>query len=772
MAMAVAILSGGVVALAAPGLHRLGRGATGWILAVLPLTLAIYFASCARQIATGEVFRESYAWAPSLGVQFSFYLDGLGLLFALIISGIGALVFVYAGGYMAGHRYLGRFYAFLMLFMSSMLGVVLADNILTMYVFWELTSLTSYLLIGFDHQREEARKAAWQALLVTSGGGLAMLAGLVLLGQAGGTMELSGLVSQGENIRHHPLYLPILLLILVGAFTKSAQFPFHFWLPAAMEAPTPVSAYLHSATMVKAGVYLLARLSPALGGTEAWWYSVTLGGMATVLCGGYLALYGTDLKRILAYSTISALGTLVMFLGVGSPHAVQAVTVFLLAHALYKGALFMVAGAVDHETGTRDADRLGGLRRAMPITATAAVLAALSLAAIAPLFGFIGKEMLLEAALESPAHRFLVPVVVMAGALFVAVAAIVGYRVFFREFIPTPKPPHEAPPSLWLGPLLMAMAGLVLGLFPALASQWVLSSAMAAVLGWREPYEPLKLSLWHGLTPALALSAGSILLGVILYAGWNAVRWINARLDFLLRRGPAWWYDLTLEGLNRVALAQTRLLQSGYLRYYIIAILATAVGLVGYTLVRSVEISWRLAGPEIRFYEAALAGLLLLAALAAVRAQTRLAAVAALGVVGYTVALVFILFGAPDLAMTQFAIETLTVILFVLVLYRLPRYAVFSSRGVRIRDAVVALIAGSLITALVLAATQDATHAPISQYFAEHSVTEAHGRNIVNVILVDFRSFDTLGEITVLAVAAMGVYALLKLRLGNGEDAR
>lgn len=769
MELTVAILSGFVVAPAAPWLYRFVRRASGWMLALLPVALTVYFGSHIAQIAAGETLRESYAWAPALGVELSFYLDGLSLLFALLISGIGALVFVYAGGYLAGHRHLGRFYAFLLMFMASMLGVVLADNLLTLYVFWELTSIASFLLIGFEHEREQSRKAAWQALLVTSGGGLAMLAGLLLLGQIGGTMEISGLVNEGDSIRQHALYLPMLLLILVGAFTKSAQFPFHFWLPSAMEAPTPVSAYLHSATMVKAGVYLLARLSPAIGGTEAWWYCVATIGTATMLCGGYLALNGADLKRILAYSTVSALGALVMLLGVGTPHAVQAAVVFLLAHALYKGALFLIAGAVDHETGTRDADQLGGLWRAMPITAAAAVLAGLSLAGIAPLFGFVGKEMLLEAALESRAGWFQALLAVLAGAAFVAVACIVSLGVFFRNGRATPKHPHEAPLSLWLGPLLLAALGLAFGLNLSWVES-VLSPAASSILGAREPQASLKLSLWHGLTPALALSACSVLLGLATYAAWTRLRSAGRRLDFVMRHGPAWWYDLALDGLNRLASAQTRLLQSGYLRFYIIAVLVTTIVLTGSAILTSVELSWRFAGTSVRFYEAVLAGLMFIAALAAVRAHTRLAAIAAVGVVGYSVALVFILFGAPDLAMTQFAIETLTVILFVLVLYRLPRFAVFSSPWQRVRDAAIALAAGAVVTALVLMALDQPAQHRVSDYYAEHSVTEAHGRNIVNVILVDFRALDTLGEITVLAVAAIGVYGLLKLRPDTVEN--
>lgn len=764
--MTAAVLSGFAVALAAPWLHRLARGSSGWILALAPAGLAVYFAIHAEEVLAGNALRTSHAWAPSLGVELSFYLDGLGLLFALLISGIGALVMVYAGGYLAGHPRLGRFYAFLLMFMASMLGVVLADNLLTLYVFWELTSLSSYLLIGFEHQREASRKAAWQALLVTSGGGLAMLAGLLLLGQAGGTMEISGLVTRGDVIRQHALYLPILFLILAGAFTKSAQFPFHFWLPAAMEAPAPVSSYLHSATMVKAGVYLLARLHPVVGGTEAWRYTVTLVGAATMICGGCLALATTDLKRILAYSTVSALGALVMLLGIGTPHAIQAAMVFLLAHALYKGALFLVAGSVDHEAGTRDVERLGGLWRAMPITATAAALAALSLAGIAPLFGFIGKEMILEAAWEG--GLLLVPLVVLAGAAFAAVACVLGVGAFFRGPRPTPRQPHETPASLWMGPLLLAATGLAFGLFPSWIAQPMLASAVAAVAGPQGAHEPLALALWHGLTPALGLSALSVLLGVGLYASWNRIGRISRRFDFLLSRGPARWYDLAIDGLNRLASIQTRLLQSGYLRYYIAAILATTVALTVCAMLSGTVVSRRFVGIEIRFYEAALGGLLLAGALVAVRSQTRLAAVAALGVVGYSVALVFILFGAPDLAMTQFAIETLTVILFVLVLYRLPRFTAFSRAWDRWRDAAIALGTGATVTGLVLMAIQHPAQARVSDYYAEHSVALAHGRNIVNVILVDFRALDTLGEITVLAVAAIGIYALLKLRRPGG----
>ncbi len=760
MGLAVGVFSGFILALVAPGLCRFTGRAAGWVLALMPLVLTVYFASFLGAIASGDTFHARQAWVPALGVNLSFTLDGLSLLFALLISGVGALVLVYVGGYLAGHPELGRLYAFLLMFMASMLGLVLADNVLALFVFWELTSISSYLLIGFDHERGAARAAALQALLVTGGGGLALLAGLLLLGQTGGSLELSTLLGRGGQLRAHPLYVPGLLLILVGAFTKSAQFPFHFWLPSAMEAPTPVSAYLHSATMVKAGVYLLARLSPALGGTDVWVGTVSVVGAATMLVGGWLALVQSDLKRVLAYSTVSALGTLTLLLGLGGPLAVHAAMAFLLGHALYKGALFLVAGALDHATGTRDVGRLGGLGRAMPVTALSAGVAALSMAGLPPLFGFIAKELSYEATLHAPAAGWVTAAAVAANVLLVAAAGLVGLGPFLGQALPTPRPAHESPPSLLLGPLALAGLGIAFGLQPGWGADGLVSAASTSVLG--QPAS-IHLALWHGLTPALALSAVTLAGGVGVYAARGLLRRLASSCEGAARWGPASWYEFILTGLNGLALAQTRLLQSGYLRYYLMITVAATAGLVGYALVGrgvlTVAVNWS----DLRFYEAGLAVLILLAVLAAVLARSRLAAIAALGVVGYGVALIFVLFGAPDLAMTQFLVETLTVILFVLVFYHLPESRVVSDPAARWRDTALAAAAGAVMTALALVGTPE-NFPPISRYFAEHSVTEGHGRNIVNVILVDFRGLDTLGESTVLAVAGLGVYALLKLR--------
>jgi multicomponent Na+:H+ antiporter subunit A len=460
-------VSGAPSGMAPSGHHQPASSWTGWVVALVPLALTIGFASLIGPVASGSAPTVNVAWVPSLGVNFALQIDGLALLFALLISGVGTLVFVYAGAYLAGHPHLPRFYLILTLFMVSMLGLVLADNLLLVFVFWELTSLTSFLLIGFDHERPAARAAALQALLVTGAGELAMLAGLILLGASGGTFQVSELLTRGDAIRADALYPAMLLLVFAGAFTKSAQVPFHFWLPNAMEAPTPVSAYLHSATMVKAGVYLLARLSPVVAGTMVWEIIVPTVGVVTMLVGAWLAIRHTDLKRILAYSTLSALGTLVMLLGLGTAAAVSAALAYLLGHALYKGALFLVAGAVDHEAGTRDVAVLGGLGRAMPITAMAGGLAALSMAGLPPFFGFLGKELTYESALAGPSGGVLVAIAVAVNVLLVVSAGITGIGPFVGSVRALPKRPHQGPVGLWIGAAVLAVMGLLVGILRA-----------------------------------------------------------------------------------------------------------------------------------------------------------------------------------------------------------------------------------------------------------------------------------------------------------------
>lgn len=760
--MLAAVLSGFGASIVAPMVHQLTPRRAGWIAALVPFALFIYFASLVPVVAGGEVLRSGYAWLPGLGINLSFRIDGLSILFALLITGIGTLVMIYAGGYLAGDPMLGRMLTLLLIFMAAMLGVVTSDNLIGLFVFWELTTVSSYLLIGYKHEYEKARKAALQSMLVTGIGGLALLAGLLLLGQVAGSLEISDMLKQGDVVRAHPLYGGILALVLLGAFTKSAQVPFHFWLPGAMEAPTPVSSYLHSATMVKAGVFLLARLNPVLGGTEAWQLLLTGFGGATMLVGAFLAVQQTDLKRILAYTTVGALGTLVTLIGIGTDDALKAAMVFTLSHALYKGALFQAAGSIDHETGTRDISQLSGLRAAMPITAAAAMVAAVSMAGLPPMFGFIAKEVQYKAKLEEPV---LIGMALLANMLTVAAAGLVSLKVFLGAPAHTPKHAHEAPPSMWLGPVALAVSSLAIGLLATPIGNTLIGPATGAVIGKTKEVELL---LWAGIEgaagQALAFSVLTVVVGGGLYLARGTFARIAAALAPLAAWGPERWYQRAVDGMLALAGWQTRVLQNGYLRSYIGLIIATVLALASLALIAGrVSITIPADWADVRVYELILALVMLVATGFVIRATSRLAAIVGLGFVGYSMALVFLLFGGPDLAMTQFAIETLSAILFVLVVYRLPRFARLSDAGARLRSGALAIAGGTLMMVLTLVALASPTESRLSQYMAENSQPLANGRNVVNVILVDFRGFDTMGEITVLGLAAIGIYALLKL---------
>lgn len=763
-----AVVSVFILALVAPWLQRLMPNRAGWMLSTLPLALTVLFASKIPQINAGQIIIESHVWVPSMGASLSFYLDGLSLVFSLLICGVGTLIVIYSGGYLSGHADLGRFYAFLLLFMASMLGVVLAGNLISLFVFWELTSISSYFLIGFDHQRESARTAALQALLVTGIGGLALLAGMLLMGLATGSMEITELLIRADMIRGNALYIPILILVLLGAFTKSAQVPFHFWLPSAMEGPAPVSAFLHSVTMVKAGVYLLLRLSPVLGGTEIWQLTLTLFGATTAVTGALMALVQTDFKLLLAYSTVNGLGTLVFLTGLGTPLSIQAAMVFLVVHALYKGSLFLSAGVVDHEIGSRDLSRLKGLSRQMPLITIAAVLAAVSMAGLPPLLGFVGKELIFESILATTELRWLfIAATVLANAALLAAAAIIILRPFFGAPAEPHPEAHHVSLNLWLGPVLPALLSLILGLLPNLVTQSAVVPAVSAITA--QPVD-MHLALWHGLTPMLALSGVTVVCGVLIYLMHSGVRRFAQKGAWLAARGPAAWYFGSLEGLKRLAAWQTRMLQSGYLHHYVLSIILTTLVLVSYTLVHKGGFQFSLEIGDIRSFELIVAILMLAAAFVTVWVPSRIGAVVAMGVIGYGLALIFVDFGAPDLAMTQFLIETMTVILFVWVIYRLPNLKVEFARPLLLRNALVAVASGVLMSILVLVALSVRQGSRLSGFFAENSYVMAHGRNIVNVIIVDFRALDTLGEITVLALAGVGVYTLLKLKPQDSQE--
>jgi multicomponent Na+:H+ antiporter subunit A len=757
------LIIGFIASAIAPLIYKPLKNYFGWIAASFPLYMFISFFLKYDEISSGKIIREVTEWIPSLGVNFSFLLDGLSLTFVLIITLIGTAVFLYAGSYMKDYEHTGRFYLYIGVFMTSMIGLVLSDNMITLFVFWELTSISSYLLIGFNHHKESSRKSALQALLVTGGGGLALMAGLILLAQVSGSFEISALYNMHSTIVGSNLYPAIVILVLLGAFTKSAQFPFHFWLPNAMEAPTPVSAYLHSATMVKAGIYLIARLNHAIGGTVLWQDTILVAGTITMFIAALLAFKQTDLKKLLAYSTLSVLGTLTMLLGIGSNLAIKAFFIFLVAHSLYKGTLFLVAGTLDHETGTRNVSMLGGLKKYLPITMTSALLASFSMMGIIPLVGFIGKETVYSSILEVENFRFLLlTLAVISNAFVVMVTILVGLKPFFGQLLPTPKAPHEAPIKMLIGPIVLSVFGLLSGLFPNVFIQKLLDQSTISILA-----EELGITvkLWHGFNFVLLLSFVTLALGISIYYFRKQIIQALDNISLTKFIKPSYWYERLLNGTLSFAKLQTKILQNGYLRFYIIFIILTTLGLAGYALLQIPVMSSLNIDTDLTIYELIIGVIIIASTLLVITSDSRLKAIVSLGVVGFAMGIIFILYSAPDLALTTFAIETLTVILFVLILYKLPKYLQFSKPVVKIRDAFIAGSVGIFMMLVVLLVTAGEMQSELKKYFAEASLPEGKGRNIVNVILVDFRALDTLGEITVLAVAAIGVYALLKLRL-------
>ena len=743
----------------AEGVHTPIMTVAGWVPVLLAAAIFAALLQAVPSVAAGEPLRGVWPWVPSLGVSLSFWIDGLSLTFGLLISGIGALVFLYAGTYLRGHPHFLRFMLYLTLFMLSMLGLVLADNLLTLFVFWELTSVTSYLLIGFNHADPQARRNALQALLITGTGGLALLAGIVLIGNVAGTFELSEIRAQGDAVLTSATYLPILLLFLAGAFTKSAQVPFHFWLPNAMAAPTPVSAYLHSATMVKAGVYLLARMHPTLSGSDVWFWTLTVFGAVTAVFASFMAIRQTDMKQTLAYTTLMALGTLTLYLGQDSGYAITAAMTFLVVHSLYKAALFLMAGNVDHGTGTRDLAILGGLGRAMPVTAIAGGIAALSMAGFPPFIGFIGKELKYAGAIAVQEAPYFVSVAVLtANALMFAAAGIVAWKPFWRPAAgPLPETPHEAPWQMLAGPVILAAAGVAFGLAPALIAVTLIEPGVGAILG--SPEEAKELKLWAGVNLPLLMSVATFALGFALLAWHERLRrtiaGIEARSFSLDRSWDGW-----INGLKALAGWQTRVLQTGVLRHYLYMTFATILVAVGAALLLRGGFSAPLAMPELQVKHWAVVALIVAGAGLTTVTNSRIAAIGGLGAVGIGVALIFIIFGAPDVAITQLLVETLVVVLFAVAALSLPRLS--QTGRFRPLDALFATAIGVVVTLVMLMDTAGPIDRKITEYFEDASWPEAYGRNIVNVILVDFRALDTFGEIAVVAIAALGAWALLR----------
>ena len=732
-------------------------------------------ASLAAPVIGGAVPSATVSWVPALGLDLTLMVDGLGLLFAGLILGIGLAVVIFAHFYLYQGEATARFFASLMLFQGAMLGIVLAGNVLLLLIFWELTSLSSFLLIGFWQHKAEGRQGARMALAVTGGGGLALIGGMLLLGQVAGSYDLATILARGDIVQGAPLYPVILALILVGCFTKSAQFPFHFWLPHAMAAPTPVSAYLHSATMVKAGVFLLARLWPVLAGTEAYTTIVTSVGLATMVFGAGVALFRHDLKSILAYSTISQLGLLVMLLGFSLEMAALAAVLHILNHAAFKAALFMAAGIVDHETGTRDIRRLGGLAKVMPVTALIATLAAASMAGLPPLGGFISKEMMLDetthmALLGLP---WLVPVLATIGATL-----SVGYslRLAGHLFFGAPRDPepyaraHDPAPGMWAPSAVLTALAVLLGLIPMALAAPLVGAVTAAATG--VPAPEFDLALWHGVNLALGLSALAVAGGALLLwrhagllAAWERMRHPDAKAMFEGALGYA----------DRWARKAMVAVHTPSLQRMLLATFAVVIALVieGALTGGGVLTGTRPGTPA---PPAAIAiWALLIAATAAVvnDARQRFRVLIFVSVIGLVISLAFVRFSAPDLALTQISVEVVTVLLLLLALNLLPKSPpLLSSPARKWRDAALAVLGGGLFGALAWAMLTREAGASISAFHLANAKPGGGGTNVVNVILVDFRAFDTLGEIIVLGIAGLGIFALLDSAARGAAGAR
>ena len=742
------------------------RGQT-WIAvatAIAPLLGLGLLLSQTSQVLAGDIISVNYAWITQLGLNLSFRLDGLSYLFSLLILGIGLLVILYARYYLSEQERVARFFSCLLLFMGSMLGLVLAGNLLLMLMFWELTSLSSFLLIGFWSHQTAARQGARMALAVTGGGGLALLAGILVIGHVVGSYELTEVLAAGDVLRAHSLYPVALVLVLLGVFTKSAQFPFHFWLPHAMSAPTPVSAYLHSATMVKAGVFLLARLYPLLSGTDWWFYLVTFTGLITLLVGAVTALFQHDLKGLLAYSTISHLGLITLLFGLDSDFAPVAAIFHIINHATFKASLFMAAGIIDHETGSRDMRRINGLWKYMPHTAVLAMVASSAMAGVPLLNGFLSKEMFFSETLHQHllgSFSWLLPTMAtIAGVFSVAYSLRFIHDVFFNGTpINLPKfPPHEPPRYMKIPVEVLVFCCLLVGMLPAFTIDSLLATAAQASLGHALP--EYDLAIWHGFNLPLLMSVLALIGGVLVYSQREPLfRWyeglpdINARMIF--EGGIRFLYGVVSRMLARI--------ENGSLQRYISLLLVAVIVMLTVWLAPLTQITGEVALTPVDPLTALGLGVMAISALLTMGLhRQRLTALLMLSVVGLVVAMVFARFSAPDLALTQLVVEVVTILLMLLVVYFLPAQAPLESSSLlRLRDYGIAASCAVLMAVLTFAVLTR-PYQSIADFFLANSLTGGGGTNVVNVILVDFRGFDTLGEISVLAITAIATVALLQ----------
>ncbi|GLT09248.1 monovalent cation/H+ antiporter subunit A [Sulfitobacter porphyrae] len=759
-----------------PGImNSAGRSACAGVTFTVTLAALVGLLTNLPAVLAGDVVTAGVDWLPMLGMNFNLMLDGLGFFFAALILGIGLLIITYGRFYLSRDDNMGEFFTYLLLFQGAMVGIVMSDNILLLLVFWELTSLSSFLLIGYWKHLPEGREGARMALTVTGMGGLAMIGGMLILGQIVGSYDLSVILQNREIIQESPLYLPALILILLGCFTKSAQFPFHFWLPHAMAAPTPVSAYLHSATMVKAGIFLMARMWPVLSGTPEWFVIVTSAGLITMVLGAVIALFKHDLKALLAFSTVSHLGLITMLLGTGTAFGAMAAVFHILNHATFKAALFMSAGIIDHETHTRDIRKLGGLRHLMPITFVMATLAALSMAGIPYLNGFLSKEMMLEEASHTVLFNtgWLVPALAVIGSLF---SAAYCFRLISHTFLGAkrddyPAHPHDPPFGMWAPPALLVVLVVVIGVAPFLVQDFVFLVARA-VIGGVAPLDVHYIKIWHGLTPALYMSIAAVGGGLLVLVSfrpllrvWDAAPRPEAKVIF----------EAVIAGAVALARWVIHGLHNGAFTRYaaIMAVTVVALGYHGWRTgtvghaTRSMQTAGAIEIAGWAMLVAATLGLVFLH-------RNRLLSLILIAIVGLMVSVGFVVFSAPDLAMTQLTVEVVTIILLLLALNFLPNRTPIESTVLRrMRDVAVAL--GGGITAALMSwhfLLRDTVAPSISEFHLANSYKGGGGTNVVNVILVDFRGFDTFGEIIVLGIAALLIYALTETLLDGPVRAR
>ncbi|PNZ66588.1 Na+/H+ antiporter subunit A [Staphylococcus croceilyticus] len=782
----IAVILPLIFALIIPILYRFSKKIhLGWFVLPIPVVLFIYFLSLISTTQSGNTVINTLNWMPHIGMNFDLYLDGLSILFSLLITGIGSLVVLYSIGYLSKSEQLGNFYCYLLLFMGAMLGVVLSDNLIILYLFWELTSFSSFLLISFWREKQTSIYGAQKSLIITVFGGLSLLGGFILISLVGNSLSLHHLLENASVIQHSPLFTLAMILIMLGAFTKSAQVPFYIWLPDAMEAPTPVSAYLHSATMVKAGLYLVARVTPLFAISQGWIWTITLVGLITLFWASLNATKQQDLKGILAFSTVSQLGMIMSMLGIGavSYHfegsqsqlyvaAFTAAVFHLINHATFKGALFMVTGAVDHATGTRDVKKLGGLLTIMPISFTITVITALSMAGVPPFNGFLSKEKFLEAMIEvSHAHIFslntlgiIFPVLAIVGSIFTFVYSIkFVLHIFFGQHKPNalPKKAHEVSILMLISPSILAILVIVFGFAPGLLTQTIIEPATLAISNLSNTHA--EFHMFHGITPAFISTLTIWIVGILLLLTFGY--WIR-----LLQAQPTkltfnHWYDSTGKWLPTTSAKMTNSYVNGYVRDSLVIIFGMLILMTIVTLF-SVPFSFNFKDiNNIHIYEIVILLILIVASFMIVFASSRLFSIIMLGVVGYSVSVLFVFFKAPDLALTQFVVESISTGLFLLCFYHLPNLNRYNEKpSFKITNAIISIGVGLVVIVLGLIAYGNRHFTSIGEYYKAHVYDLAHGKNMVNVILVDFRGMDTLFESSVLGIAGLGVYTMIKLR--------